>query len=394
MYKMKLEEKLFLNKQIEEIDLLYKQFIKESYFTISGKLDNINNDVIYYNKPNLLYLETLDNINLDKLLSVSYNAPFGDMKKMETVYDERVRKAKEIYSKYIYILDNDNNFKNYMFPIKNLEDILNIDHIYIEPYKITIYNEGDFFEEHTDSCPNKNSIGTIVIGLTDDYEGGDLVLIHKKETRYHLKKFDWCFFYGNCKHKVEKVTKGIRVCATFRVYTKDNPNLYLSISDYNQEEKINELMNKVKKIKYFDEDEDMECPYVSILFELEHMYGEISPSELKGSDSILYQTLSKNKDYNITLSECRYEVNEDMNYDKLYNMSTEDIIDDNEICCDKLRIVKVDDRFRDNILWDGRLLLKNGLDKKEFIEKYNYIAGNGYGKNYLAYKKYFLILKF
>lgn len=389
---MNLEEKLFLKKQVEEIELLYKQFIKESYFTISGKLDNINNDVIYYNKPNLLYLQTLDNINLDKLLSVSYNAPFGDMKKMETVYDEKIRKAKEIYSKYIYILDNDNNFKNFMFPVKELENILNVDHIYIEPYKITIYNEGDFFEEHTDSCPNKNSIGTIVIGLTDDYEGGDLVLMHKEETRYHLKKFDWCFFYGNCKHKVEKVTKGIRVCATFRVYTTDNPNLYLSISDYNQEEKINLLVDKVQNIKYFDEDDDQECPYNRIIFELEHMYGEISPSELKGSDSILYQTLSKYKDCKIVLSECRYEVRMDMdyNYDNIYNMSSEDIIDDEEVY-EKLRIVKNNDRFRDTILGNGSILLKNGLDKKEFIEKYNYLAGNGCGTDYLAYKKYFLI---
>lgn len=167
------------------------------------------------------------------------------------------------------------------FDKENLSKILYTENITVEPYKFTIYTEGDFFTEHTDSCTRKEFIGTVVVGLTDDYEGGNLVVRHRETVKYQLKKFDWCFFYGNCKHEIEEVTSGVRVCMVYKVYAEDSEAI-LSVATISNREKAEMIADEIAHIAD------------TFIFECEHEYGRgTGPSQLKGSDSVLYDALER-----------------------------------------------------------------------------------------------------
>lgn len=78
---------------MERIRLLYRQFLKGSKFTISGKLDGGSEPLIYWAPPEQpCNLGTFDNIDIRVLSKVSEKSPYGDMAKLETVYDERIRR--------------------------------------------------------------------------------------------------------------------------------------------------------------------------------------------------------------------------------------------------------------------------------------------------------------
>jgi hypothetical protein len=93
---------------------------------------------------------------------------------------------------------------------KQLDNEIN----FIEPYEIKIYNEGDKFDRHHDSCANVE-ISTcrkinLIIQLTDEseYDGGDLLLGSHVATR---KMCTGIFFPADRIHAVTTITRGSRV---------------------------------------------------------------------------------------------------------------------------------------------------------------------------------------
>ncbi len=53
-----------------------------------------------------------------------------------------------------------------------------LDNIQVVPHKVVTYREGDFFKCHVDSCEDTTYVGSLIIGLTDGYEGGELKVRH------------------------------------------------------------------------------------------------------------------------------------------------------------------------------------------------------------------------
>ena len=54
-------------------------------------------------------------------------------------------------------------------------------------YKLNIYSQGGFFKAHRDTPKAENHIGSLVIGLPSDFQGGELVV--RQDGKEQI--FDW-----------------------------------------------------------------------------------------------------------------------------------------------------------------------------------------------------------
>lgn len=156
----------------------------------------------------------------DSLISYRKVAEFGDIAAQQTRVDENVRKGFDI------VIDQ-NDVKTYI--TDKLHDLFyektGIRNVRIEPYKINIYEKGDFFAEHRDS-PSKDLIATIVVHVDGEY--GSMVVdgeIWQKDDGNVL------IFYSDVLHEVKPV-KEYRETMTFKVFTtKSLSDLISSESD-------------------------------------------------------------------------------------------------------------------------------------------------------------------
>ncbi len=153
-------------------------------------------------------------------------APFG--KGEETVYDDSVRKTLQITPGRV-------KFTNPHYQ-KELEKIarraacaLGVKtEVKAVFHKLLVYEEGSHFVEHRDAVHRDGMFGTLVIQFPSVFEGGELAVLHLgKKYLFDQRHFDnnelisagfggtWVAFYGDCLHVVNRVTKGIRVVATY-----------------------------------------------------------------------------------------------------------------------------------------------------------------------------------
>jgi len=194
-----------------------------------------------------------------------YATPSFFGKGSETVFDESVRKGKEIkadrlellyYSKY-----DKKSISNYLEEIVNNAMPKEIFHHDFQPVvrfcKLAIYEEGGHFVEHKDTTHADSHIATLLIALKSEHTGGDLLLRLGDETNgekvrwstaatkeqleseeeYAENKF--CLFYTDVNHQVEAVTSGLRAVLQFDVLVPDDaPSLAkkAKISHHQQQE--------------------------------------------------------------------------------------------------------------------------------------------------------------
>ncbi|KAF9235657.1 hypothetical protein BU15DRAFT_77778 [Melanogaster broomeanus] len=98
----------------------------------------------------------------------------------------------------------------------------------IELYKLNVYGKGDFFKPHKDTPRGRRMIGSLVVVLPTQHEGGQLVLRRgrKEWTVDFADKFaaatepSACFvaFFGDIEHEVLPVTSGYRVTLAYNLY--------------------------------------------------------------------------------------------------------------------------------------------------------------------------------
>lgn len=271
-----------------------KSSLKSDYnFLIQSK--NQNRLLRWDHNP--INLGTFENLNIDAIKSIYKTATFGT--KTETKIDKNVRSGHDIIleNTYFYFKDslaNYDSLTNSFFYSDRLNYIkihhfidfnplFNNDKVEVKPYKINIYEEGDFFVRHKDSLTNKNMIGTIVYCIYDDYEGGEFNIYHEdmKKT-FSLKKDDWIFFYSNCDHEVLPITKGTRITISFKVFIKEKYEELTVLKKKNEinfEKIIEEFVSLINK---------------RTIIPLSNSYADnFDPNFLIGSDKLLYDHLIK-----------------------------------------------------------------------------------------------------
>jgi len=151
---------------------------------------------------------SLEYLKIPEIISLAKPSPFG--LGSQTVYDETVRKALEITGDRIKVK---------LTCPKEIQQMAPFGYrIEAKLYKLTIYEKDGFFAEHADTQHGADHLGTLVICLPVEHEGGEFILF---DDGNELKlPFDelvkdgevpWVAFYSDVKHKVEVVKSGVRM---------------------------------------------------------------------------------------------------------------------------------------------------------------------------------------
>lgn len=157
------------------------------------------------------------------IIKVSHKAPFG--KGSQTITDSAVRSAWEINADQLSF--HHENWKPFLKNV--LEDTkkgLGIEEgtVTASPYKLLIYETGDFFLPHKDSEKEPGMFGTLVIGLPSAHTGGELVIhfdgreeiVDFAPSASHYK-MPYVAFFADCDHEIKPLTSGYRVCLVYNL---------------------------------------------------------------------------------------------------------------------------------------------------------------------------------
>ena len=86
-----------------------------------------------------------------------------------------------------------------------------------------------FVRRHALSVDCLHPIGSLVVCLPSQFEGGNLVIRHDSGQEIDFdwgpassSKFQWAAFHSCCEHKVKAISKGHRVTLTFNLYVTDS----------------------------------------------------------------------------------------------------------------------------------------------------------------------------
>lgn len=218
---LKIHEQIHSNKNYDEINfisdkvglnkLVSKCVIQSSDIVTTGTIFKINVSV---QDESCNLISVVPN-NLKQLLEIAEKSLFG--RGSETVFDESVRKAKEIKKDKLVV--HDNNFLSHIaFQIRRDFKIAN--NLRFELHKLNFYETGSFFNQHMDTMYGKDHIATLLIVLPFSFKGGNLKLQFEDCAcdNLKLKGNSWCCFFTDCLHQVETITDGTRVTLQYNVY--------------------------------------------------------------------------------------------------------------------------------------------------------------------------------
>lgn len=225
-------------------------------------------------------------INKDQsqsLIGISQKAPFG--KGSKTIYDESVRKVREIDAELI-------SFHNPEW-LPFLNTIINQvkkglgfekqNEIQANLYKLLIYESGSFFLPHKDSEKEKGMFGTLVIGLPSNHSGGELKVSFENRTQIvdfskslQTYKLPYTAFFADCEHEIKPVTSGYRICLVYNLINTDE-------SSQINTPKFSFQQNKISDILISSKENFKELPK-AILLGHEYTPTNFSLTNLKGHD--------------------------------------------------------------------------------------------------------------
>ena len=143
--------------------------------------------------------------------------------------------------------------------------------------KLNVYTKGGHFSTHVDT-PKENMIGTLIVELPYEYEGGEFILKGKP----HNLKNKWIAFYSSIPHSIQKVESGCRVSLTFYIMIGDDdiPIDSYYIGDIGSVSYTgSEILNKLKEND------------VGLVLSHKYSCSEWEHSVYKGSDAYLMKYL-------------------------------------------------------------------------------------------------------
>ena len=158
-----------------------------------------------------------------KLCTVGKPAPFG--RRDQTLHDKRVRDTSEVGPRLIKI--DERAWREDLEPILakiqsdlGLPDEGSLDAVLD---KLLVYGPGQFFAPHQDSERSDDMVGSLIVELPCEHEGGSLVVQHHDESRSFRgrkrgpKDLAIYAFYADCHHEVKPVKSGYRVTLTYHL---------------------------------------------------------------------------------------------------------------------------------------------------------------------------------
>lgn len=301
---------------------------------------------------NLLPLPlSLDSIKY--LVEISSPTPFG--RGEVTVWDEKVRKGKELHYKPVlseyeqdarrevanarcfellqgeteWIQNNKATFAwerngEYCSPFLSSSSLSSLleevrlalcphyERVIARGYKLVCYSEGDHFTEHRDSVRGQNHIATLIIilpteGEESQYEGG-VFRIQDPSTKEktHIEwvhspdgnstsTMKYVAFYTDCVHSVDQITKGYRITVQYNLYgDAPSPSTSLSLAPSLPPINVQSLSSDSVSVLSTLFSLDSLFPYQYAIYSLVHQYSPLTltPEQMKGVDRHVYSNLS------------------------------------------------------------------------------------------------------
>jgi hypothetical protein len=269
---------------------------------------------------------TLGQPNIDLILQNSTPSPFG--RGSENVMDPSYRSGREIpaadigFDKNTVLGDVREDVKAGMFPGRKVE---------VKLYKLAIYEPGGHFDWHMDSTHSDEHHATLLVALNTSWKGGDLVLRRNDiETHINLQpQFDEkgepilqaVAFFTDTEHRVEPVTEGVRIVLQYdieageKVEVPTNDWMYAGEpwmdkvhSDYSSRMELQGIAQVISDKAAVEKviiiiTELHRSGVDEVAFAMQHLYrkASISAQCLKGSDTVLYNTLLASGVFDISL---------------------------------------------------------------------------------------------
>lgn len=293
----------------ENLKYFIEQCFNGTYYKPDFAFTSFNNKKIIKLKNKNYLPRDIDN-NLNYLINMSNIAPYGDLKTHTTKIDPSVRKGFEISLKNNYVLYIKDKI---LFKFaKKFAANMGYTNIDIIPYKLNIYEPGDFFKSHVDT-PEANLLGTMILHMYGDYE-----CMKINDHLWKQEDGNLLMFYSDQPHEILPV-KSLRITLILKVLIKIN--VPVTIDDFKYNEIYKNLCNNIDFTKNF---------YII----LKHGYIlddiKLNNITLKGNDLIMYEIAKKynfNISYTPILLTIRTYYNED-GYLYDYNMKWYTDIDD------------------------------------------------------------------
>ncbi|KAL9653586.1 hypothetical protein ABK040_000505 [Willaertia magna] len=219
----------------------------------------------------------------NELISHCSKAPYG--RGEQTIYDDNVRNTWQLSPSQFRISNKkwdqmiDNLINDELKPGLGINEHVEVK---CSLYKLLLYEEGGHFEFHRDTEKEDKMFATLVIQLPSVYKGGNIIVKHgSSEQIYDLSEesaYTPCFFsfYCDCKHKVDVVTSGYRLCLIYNV-------CYISGSKPRAIDYTVQLSTLERIVNHWDETQ----PFVCYLLKHKYSKAGLSFHCLKGRDSKL-----------------------------------------------------------------------------------------------------------
>ncbi|RAK95204.1 2OG-Fe(II) oxygenase [Aspergillus ibericus CBS 121593] len=100
-----------------------------------------------------------------------------------------------------------------------------------ELYKLNVYSgPSGHFRKHVDTPRSEHQIGSLVVCLPSEFEGGNLLVRHHgQETNFDWSRqsgssIQWAAFYSDCEHEIETIKAGNRITLTYNLYVREVTN--------------------------------------------------------------------------------------------------------------------------------------------------------------------------
>jgi len=218
------------------------------------------------------------------LKSLCRQAPFG--RGDQTVVDTSVRKTWELDSSKVRLTNP--AWEAFLAEvIIRISDGLGIASVEARPHKLLLYEEGSFFKRHKDSEKETGMVGTLVICLPSQHQGGDVCLSFGSKTltfttaptsAFDLTALAW---FSDVTHEVKPLTKGYRLALTYKL-VQTGMSGHSAIQRLQQSQHLHHLLRKwVASMSKMEK----------LVYPLEHTYTSLSLQNMKGRDRAVAQAL-------------------------------------------------------------------------------------------------------
>ncbi|OJT06389.1 hypothetical protein TRAPUB_2763 [Trametes pubescens] len=196
---------------------------------------------------------------------------YGDVREQVTKIDESVRTAREIGTSEFAVEDG------LLRQIERIwtEQFVPSSDVRAEAYKIHLYGPGGHFKMHRDT-PQKDLVGTFLIGLGDTSSWGGLVV---NGQAMEARPGSWCAFYPDVPHYVKELSKdGYRASIAFKLF-RAPPPLWRRNCESTKTEQV--------RLRIAEIVAQVEAPFGLLL---EHKYS-LGTNEFSGFDALMVEAM-------------------------------------------------------------------------------------------------------